>query len=37
MKLFDEREFGTGVFVTVRIARGGRLEWEGTEIYRPAA
>jgi hypothetical protein len=37
MKLFDEREFGTGVFVTVRIARGGRLECEGTEIYRPAA
>jgi len=37
IKLFDEREFGTGVFVTARLARSGRLVWERTEIYRPAA
>jgi uncharacterized protein YhbP (UPF0306 family) len=37
IKLFDEREFGTGVFVTARFARGGRLVWERTEIYRSAA
>jgi uncharacterized protein YhbP (UPF0306 family) len=37
IKLFDEREFGTGVFVTARPSRSGRLIWERTEIYRPAA
>lgn len=37
LKLFDERELGTGVFVTARIARDRRLVWERTEIYRSAA
>jgi hypothetical protein len=37
IKLFDEREFGTGVFVTARLARDGRLVWERTDIYRPSA
>ena len=34
IKLFDEREFGTGVFVTARLARVDQLVWERTEIYR---
>ena len=34
IKLFDEREFGTGVFVTARLMRSSRLVWERTEIYR---
>jgi hypothetical protein len=34
MKLFDEREFGSGVFVTVRVSRGGTLAWERSEAYR---
>jgi uncharacterized protein YhbP (UPF0306 family) len=33
VKLFDERELGSGVFVTARV-RAGALEWERTEIYR---
>jgi uncharacterized protein YhbP (UPF0306 family) len=37
IKLFDEREFGTGVFVTARLGRGARFRWERTEIYRSAA
>jgi uncharacterized protein YhbP (UPF0306 family) len=37
LKLFDEREFGSGVFVTARLGRGGRLVWERTEVYDPAA
>ena len=37
IKLFDELEFGPAVFVTARVASGGRLEWERTEIYRPDA
>lgn len=37
LKLFDEREFGTGVFVTARSAGDRRLVWERTEIYRSVA
>jgi uncharacterized protein YhbP (UPF0306 family) len=37
LKLFDEQELGPGWFVTARVAAGGRLEWERTEIYRSAA
>jgi uncharacterized protein YhbP (UPF0306 family) len=37
IKLFDERELGAGVFVTARPARGGRLAWERTDIYRSTA
>jgi uncharacterized protein YhbP (UPF0306 family) len=33
MKLFDEREFGAGVFVTARVLRAGRLAWVGTVLY----
>jgi uncharacterized protein YhbP (UPF0306 family) len=34
LKLFDEREFGAGTFVSVRVGRRGALSWERTEIYR---
>jgi uncharacterized protein YhbP (UPF0306 family) len=34
LKLFDERALGAGVFVTASVARGGRVAWEHTEIYR---
>ena len=34
VKLFDELELGTGVFVTARVAGGGRLPWERTDVYR---
>jgi len=34
LKLFDERALGTGVFVTAKVARRGRLTWERTEVYR---
>lgn len=34
LKLFDEGEFGAGVFVTARVARGGRTTWERTDVYR---
>jgi len=37
LKVFDERELGTGVFVTARRAGDHRLVWERTEIYRPNA
>jgi uncharacterized protein YhbP (UPF0306 family) len=37
IKLFDEHEFGTGVFVTARLVDGGRLKWDRTEIYQSAA
>jgi uncharacterized protein YhbP (UPF0306 family) len=37
IKLFDEQEFGTGVFVTARLVGGSRLEWDRTEIYHSAA
>lgn len=35
LKLFDERGFGPGTFVTARLARGA-LVWERTDVYRPA-
>jgi uncharacterized protein YhbP (UPF0306 family) len=35
LKLFDERALGTGVFVSAKVARSGRLTWERTELYRP--
>ena len=35
LKLFDERRFGPGVFVTARVARDGRVSWERTEVSRP--
>ena len=34
LKLFDENELGTGVFVTARLRPDRRLVWERTEIYR---
>ncbi len=34
VKLFDEHEFGAGVFVTARSAEDRRFRWERTEIYR---
>jgi uncharacterized protein len=34
VKLFDERELGTGVFVTAKVGGGGDLVWERTEVYR---
>lgn len=34
LKLFDERALGAGVFVTATVARGGRVAWKRTEIYR---
>jgi uncharacterized protein YhbP (UPF0306 family) len=34
MKLFDERVFGEGVFVTATIRRGGEVTWDRTEIVR---
>ena len=37
VKLFDERELGTGVFVTAKVGRDGALAWERTEVYRPRA
>jgi uncharacterized protein YhbP (UPF0306 family) len=36
LKLFDERTFGGGTFVTARVQRDGRLAWERTETYRDA-
>ena len=36
LKLFDERELGTGVFVTARIGGDRRVVWERTEIYSAA-
>ena len=36
LKVFDEPELGRGVFVTARVAGGGRVVWERTEIYRPS-
>jgi uncharacterized protein YhbP (UPF0306 family) len=37
IKLFDERDFGAGRFVTARVEKDGRLTWEGTQIYRSGA
>jgi uncharacterized protein YhbP (UPF0306 family) len=34
LKLFDEREFGSGTFVTARVLGDGTLAWERTETYR---
>jgi uncharacterized protein YhbP (UPF0306 family) len=34
IKLFDERELGSGVFVTARVHCGGGLVWEATGVYR---
>jgi uncharacterized protein YhbP (UPF0306 family) len=34
IKLFDERALGAGVFVTARVARGGELAWQRTDVYR---
>lgn len=36
LKVFDERDFGAGTFITARVGRDGRLAWERTEIYEPA-
>ena len=36
VKLFDEREFGGGVFVTARV-HDGALAWERTEVYSGSA
>jgi uncharacterized protein YhbP (UPF0306 family) len=33
VKLFDEEALGSGVFVTARVGRGGRLDLDATEIY----
>jgi uncharacterized protein YhbP (UPF0306 family) len=35
MKLFDERTFGAGVFVTATIRSGGVVAWERTDVSRP--
>jgi uncharacterized protein YhbP (UPF0306 family) len=35
LKLFDENQLGSGVFVTARVLREGRTAWERTDIYRP--
>ena len=37
LKLFDERELGTGVFVTARVVGGGGLVWRRTDVYRGKA
>jgi uncharacterized protein YhbP (UPF0306 family) len=33
VKLFDERAFGAGVFVTARVDRTGGLIWQRTDVY----
>ncbi|MGH2525211.1 MAG: pyridoxamine 5'-phosphate oxidase family protein [Actinomycetota bacterium] len=33
VKVFDERSFGAGVFVTARVDRSGRVTWERTDVY----
>ncbi len=35
MKLFDERVFGDGVFVTATVRGSGDVAWVRTEVYRP--
>jgi uncharacterized protein YhbP (UPF0306 family) len=37
LKLFDEPTLGRGVFVTARIAAGGELVWQRTEVYTATA
>jgi uncharacterized protein YhbP (UPF0306 family) len=34
IKLFDEQEFGGGVFVTATVGSGGRVDWKATQLYR---
>ena len=34
LKLFDEREFGGGTFVSARVGRDGSLSWQRTEQYQ---
>ena len=34
LKLFDEREFGGGTFVSARVGRDGSLSWDRTEQYQ---
>jgi uncharacterized protein YhbP (UPF0306 family) len=34
VKLFDERALGPSTFVTAKVAPGGKLAWERTEVYR---
>jgi uncharacterized protein YhbP (UPF0306 family) len=34
LKLFDENELGTGVFVKAHVRHDGRVAWERTDIYR---
>jgi uncharacterized protein YhbP (UPF0306 family) len=34
VKLFDERALGPATFVTAKVARGGQLTWERTDVYR---
>jgi uncharacterized protein YhbP (UPF0306 family) len=34
MKVFDERSFGAGVFVTARVDAAGRVTWDYTDVYR---
>ena len=34
LKLFDEREFGSGTFVSARVGRDGTLRWERTDAYQ---
>jgi uncharacterized protein YhbP (UPF0306 family) len=33
LKLFDEKALGSGLFVSARVRRGGRLEWARTDVY----
>jgi uncharacterized protein YhbP (UPF0306 family) len=33
LKLFDERELGSGTFVTARVLAGGSLTWQRTDVY----
>ena len=35
IKLFDERTFGAGVFVTATVRGGGAVVWDRTDIHRP--
>ncbi len=37
LKVFNERELGSGVFVTARVSGGGRVGWVRTERYRGGA
>jgi uncharacterized protein YhbP (UPF0306 family) len=37
IKLFDERELGSGRFVIAVVDDEGGLTWEATEVYRPVS